>query len=216
MGYIDRFAMKSAARDFIRFSRRPVLGASALYVVIVLLLCGVDGAYYLLSGGHSSVSFLSVLTSLMASVLAAGYTLFCMSVIRREETSYFQLFDGFSLAGKIIVLELLTTVKIFLWSLLFWIPGIVAMYRYRFALYNLLENPSLTVSQAIAISCVQTNGMKGQLFVLDLSFLGWELLSVATAGIALVFVVPYRVLTDLGYYEAGKRLMSPSPGSFYV
>ena len=57
------------------------------------------------------------------------------------------------------------------------IPGIVASYRYRFAMYNLLENPDLEILEALNMSKQQTFGYKGQLFVLDLSYLGWGLLA---------------------------------------
>ena len=78
---------------------------------------------------------------------------------------------------------------IFLWSLLFIVPGIIAAYRYRFALYNLCENPEMGVMEALNMSKAQTLGFKGQLFVLDLSFIGWYLLSGLTAGILLIWLV---------------------------
>ena len=62
------------------------------------------------------------------------------------------LFDGFSIAGKVILLEIVAGIFIFLWSLLLIIPGIIATYRYRFALYNLLENPDLGILEAITLS----------------------------------------------------------------
>ena len=70
------------------------------------------------------------------------------------------LFDGFSIAGKVILLEIVASIFIFLWSLLFIIPGIIAIYRYRFALYNLLENPDLGLLEAINLSKEQTYGYK--------------------------------------------------------
>jgi uncharacterized membrane protein len=137
-----------------------------------------------------------------------------MGIVRGEETPFSVLFDGFGMAGRVIWLTVLMLLKIVLWSMLFWIPGIVAAYRYRFALYNLLENPELSASQAIALSGIQTNGMKGQLFWLDLSFIGWIFLTVITAGVARVYLTPYMQLADLGYYEAGKRVISPFPSRF--
>ena len=214
MGIIDRRTVKSAARDFIRGGRRSVLGLSVIYIGIILLLNGLDGAFYLATEGDGSTLFLSVLVGLIASVLSAGFTLFCMGIVRGEETPFSVLFDGFGMAGRVIWLTVLIYVKVFLWSLLFWIPGLIAVYRYRFALYNLLENPELSASQAIALSGIQTNGMKGQLFLLDLSFLGWAFLTVLTAGVAGFYLVPYMQLADLGYYEAGKRVISPFPNRF--
>lgn len=214
MGIIPRAGIKSAARDFIRGGRRSVLGLSAIYIAIVLLLNGIDGVFFYLTDGEGVSVFISVLVGLMSSVLSAGYALFCMGIVRGEETPFSVLFDGFGMAGRVIWLTVLMSVKVLLWAMLFWIPGIIAAYRYRFALYNLLENPELTASQAIALSCIQTNGMKGQLFRLDLSFIGWVFLTIFTAGVAGLYLVPYTQLADLGYYEAGKRVISPFPNRF--
>ena len=214
MGIINRPGVKSAARDFIRGGRRSVLGLSTVYIAILLLLNGIDALFYYITDGDSLSMFVTVLVGLMSTILSAGYTLFCMGIVRGEETPFSVLFDGFANTGRVIWLTVLMGLKIFLWSMLFWIPGIVAAYRYRFALYNLLENPELSASQAIALSGIQTNGMKAQLFWLDLSFIGWIFLTVVTAGVAWVYLTPYMQLADLGYYEAGKRVISPFPSRF--
>lgn len=214
MGIINRPAVKSAARDFIRGGRRSVLGLSAAYLLILLLLNSIDALFLYITEGDGSTLFITVLVGLMSAVLSAGFTLFCMGIVRGEETPFSVLFDGFGMAGRVIWLTVLMWGKILLWSMLFWIPGLIAAYRYRFALYNLLENPELTASQAIALSGIQTNGMKGQLFLLDLSFIGWVFLMMFTAGAAGLYLTPYMKLADLGYYEAGKRVISPFPNRF--
>lgn len=109
----------------------------------------------------------------MTAVLGAGYILYTMNVAQGLITPYTTLFDGFLFAGKIILLEIVQYIFVFLWSLLFIIPGIIAGYRYRFALYNLCENPEMGVMEALNMSKAQTRGHKWELFVLDLSFLGW-------------------------------------------
>jgi uncharacterized membrane protein len=121
--------------------------------------------------------FLVALTLMLSLVLDAGFVIYCMAVRRGERAEYLTLFDGFAFAGKIILLALLKAVFIALWALLFVIPGLIAFYRYRFALYNLLENPEISVTQALDMSKRQTNGFKGQIFMLDLSYVGWGLLA---------------------------------------
>jgi hypothetical protein len=59
-------------------------------------------------------------------------------------------------------LSILQSVFIFLWSLLFVIPGIIAAYRYRFAMYNLCENPDLIIVESLDMSKRQTEGYKGR------------------------------------------------------
>lgn len=151
------------------------------------------------------VTFLSILISLVSMVLSAGYVLYTMGVRKGRVMPYSSLFDGFTFVGKVILLQILVGIFVFLWSLLFFIPGIVAAYRYRFALYNLCENPQLSASEALNMSKAQTRGHKWELFVLDLSFLGWNLLCGLTMGILSIWIMPYIQQTDIGYFDACKK-----------
>ena len=164
------------------------------------------------------VGFVSVLVWLLGCVLAAGYVLYHQGVRRGEEMPISSLFDGFGFVGKIVLLNLVMTVFVALWSMLFIIPGIIAGYRYRFALYNLCENPELGVMDALNMSKAQTKGYKLDLFVLDLTFIGWSLLCGLTLGILSIWITPYIQQTDLGYFEAIKaekgigRIPGQDPG----
>lgn len=149
--------------------------------------------------------FFSILVSLVSIILDGGYYIYCMGIRRGAEMPYATLADGLGSAGKLIWCYILKEIKIFLWSLLFGIPGIIAIYRYRFAYYNILTDSSLSASGAIQLSCQQTRGMKGDLFVLDLSFIGWMLLSSITFGLLDIWLTPYMTLCDLAYFEEGQR-----------
>lgn len=88
------------------------------------------------------------------------------------------------------------------WSLLFVIPGIVKSYEYLMVPYLLAENPNLTKEQAFTLSKQMMMGHKWDAFVLDLSFLGWDILSGFTMGILSIFYVePYKCLTYAALYE---------------
>ena len=92
---------------------------------------------------------------------------------------------------------------IVLWSMLFVIPGIVKSYEYRMIPYLLADHPEMTKEEAFAESKRLMTGNKWKAFVLDLSFIGWELLSVLTCGILSIFYVdPYRCSTNAALYEA--------------
>lgn len=150
--------------------------------------------------------FISIVTGLVAVVLSAGYILYAMSVRKGLETPYATMFDGFLFAGKIILLSIVQYIFIFLWSLLFIIPGFIAGYRYRFALYNLCENPEMGVMEALNMSKAQTRGHKWELFVLDLSWIGWNILCTLTLGILSIWIAPYIQQTDIGYFQAIKEM----------
>lgn len=148
---------------------------------------------------------LSVAVSLFTTVLNGGYYLFCMDILHGREASLSTLMDGLGFAGRLIWCNILVSIKIALWSMLFVIPGLIAAYRYRFAVYNVLTDPNLSASQAIALSCEQTRGIKGELFMLDLSFIGWNLLSSLTMGLLNLWVAPYMALCDLSYFEDARQ-----------
>ena len=90
-----------------------------------------------------------------------------------------------------------------LWTLLFIIPGIVKSYEYQMIPYLLAENPQMSREQAFAESKRMMSGQKWRAFVLDLSFIGWNILSAITLGILGIFYVqPYMDATHAALYEA--------------
>ncbi len=89
---------------------------------------------------------------------------------------------------------------VWLWSLLFIIPGIVKSYEYFFVPYILAENPDIEYERAFEISKAVTNGNKMNMFILDLSFIGWYLLGMLLCGIGVLFVNPYAAATKTQLY----------------
>jgi len=113
---------------------------------------------------------------------------------------------------EIVKTVLLRDVFIALWSLLFIIPGIIKSYEYRMIPYLMADDPTLTRTQAFEMSKNMMHGNKWKAFVLDLSFLGWNILSLLTLGILGIFYVyPYEFMTDAALYEA-LRYGTPAPG----
>lgn len=92
--------------------------------------------------------------------------------------------------------------KIFLWSLLLIIPGIVKSYEYRMIPYLLADDPTMDSDRAFAESKALMQGNKLKAFVLDLSFIGWHILSLFTLGLLDIFYVsPYVNQTNAALYE---------------
>ena len=103
---------------------------------------------------------------------------------------------------KSILIYLLTSVYIFLWSLLFVIPGIIKGYSYAFADCVRMDNEELSTEQCINKSRELMKGKKMKLFLLDLSFIGWYILAIFfTFGIGLLWVSPYHESARLAFYE---------------
>ena len=197
---IDRKQLKQQMKDLLRSAQVGARGMTLLYLALVCALNLTDSLTGLVNDGLPAM-FVSILTSLLGMVLSAGFVLYCMAVRRGERAEYLTLFDGFSFVGRIILLNIVEYLFIFLWSLLFVIPGIIAAYRYRFALYNLYENPGIGVMEALEMSKQQTLGYKGQLFLLDLSYTGWYLLASLPSLIQVGYIYA-AVLQDPGYFLA--------------
>ncbi len=112
---------------------------------------------------------------------------------------------GFNPWGRNVLSMFLTGLFLVLWSMLFVIPGIIKSYSYRMVPYILADDPEISAMDAITRSRELMNGNKWKAFVLDLSFLGWWILSVITCGILAVFYVhPYYECTCAELYYAVK------------
>ena len=205
--YIDRKRVKAEARNFLRGAQVGAKKFYALYLALIVLLSLASS----LAIGDSDVAallanplglFVLILTNLLSLVLGIGCYLYCFGIRRGERVEYLTLFDGFSFVGKIILLYLVECFFIILWSMLLFVPGIIAFYRYRFAMLDLCENPSLGVMEAIHMSKHQTYGYKGQLFTLDLSFLGWILL----ADLPTIYLSAAPFLSSYGYQLPGTEV----------
>lgn len=130
-----------------------------------------------------------------------GYNAFNLRMYEtREKPSLNLLFSRFHIFGKALLLRILIIVKTLLWTLLFFIPGIIASFRYAMAPYVLAEHPELTASEAIAKSKELMAGNKWRLFCLHISFIGWILLSLVTLGIGYIFLAPYMKAAETAFY----------------
>ena len=204
---IDRKKLKEEVRELLSGAQVSPRAMTALYAGLLLILnlvCAFTGEGIL-------STFVSILTSLLSVLLGAGFAMYCMAIRRGERAEYLTLFDGFSFVGKLIALTIVTYAFIWLWSMLFVIPGIVAAYRYRFAAYNLYENPGISVMEALEMSKRQTMGYKGQIFALDLSYIGWTLLASLPAMVEMGMMY-YAMFSS--YYDYMTGAISVMPTDF--
>lgn len=101
---------------------------------------------------------------------------------------------------SIIFTMLLRDVYLILWTLLLIIPGIIKTYAYSMVPYILADNPSIGYNRAIELSNSMTDGEKWDIFVLELSFIGWFLLGTLALFIGQLFVYPYYYTTKAELY----------------
>lgn len=153
------------------------------------------------------ISAMSILAVIFAgNPLRAG----CMEYMHRNlfsKPSLINIFNGFRVNywSKVRTL-FLTDLYIFLWGLLFIVPGIVKSYAYRMVPYIIAENPDISTDDALKLSSAMMEGHKGAAFGYDLSFIGWALLTVISFGIVGIFYYyPYKNSADAVLYERIKH-----------
>lgn len=135
--------------------------------------------------------------------LAKAYLYIALS--HTTEPQPFKVFiKGFSFCLKGFLAYLWKCIWIYLWMLLFIIPGIIKAIAYSQMYFIIAEYPNISVRKAMQISKVMTKGFKGDLFIMELSFIGWALLSGLTANIGLLWLAPYKSMSYANAYHAMK------------
>ena len=100
---------------------------------------------------------------------------------------------------------------VFLWTLLFIIPGIIKAYAYAMTPYILVDNPELGPNEARLKSIEMMRGHKWKLFGLQLSFIGWFLLCLLSLGVGFIWLMPYVRTTYAAFYRNLKEEFDPQP-----
>lgn len=166
--------------------------------------------YLLIAGGVSSIPVAgSVLAIIVAYPLAYGFAILFLDLFREgKPIDIGKLFDGFKDFGRVWGTLILVAVYTILWTCLLIIPGIVKSYSYALTPFILKDEPELRYNAAIEKSMRMMNGYKMKLFLLDLSFIGWMILSILTLGIGLLFLQPYMNTARAAFYEDLKAELS--------
>lgn len=146
------------------------------------------------------------ISAFLGNVVMCGKCRFFMRA-RLGKVDFSNLFWSFSGGRymKTVVPLFKVTLYTFLWSLLFVIPGIIKSYEYIMVPYIIAENPNIPTERAFEISKQTMNGEKFNRWVLELSFIGWYLLSVFTFGIGILFLNPYLEATRAEFYEYARE-----------
>lgn len=172
--------------------------------LMALLVCLIQSA---IIGVASNI--LPIASLILAGPLGVGVAFIFLGLARgRNEVKIEEIFTvGFSEQfGRNLVLGLLMGIFVALWSLLLVVPGIIKGYSYRMAYYIANDHPEYTWRQCLDESIKMTNGHKMELFVLDLSFIGWYIVGWLCLGIGTLWVMPYHMASVANYYEALKGL----------
>ncbi len=111
------------------------------------------------------------------------------------------LFTHYAIFGKAFLTNLLISIFTFFWTLLFFIPGIIASFSYSMTFYILADCPDTDALSAIRKSKEMMRGHKWELFCLYLSFIGWDILAAFSLGIGYLFLAPYKEQAVYAFYR---------------
>lgn len=140
----------------------------------------------------------------LSSALGIGVVSIYLKLSHGESFEVGDVFEGCHIMGKAIWLQILKNIFVMLWSLLLVVPGIIKAYSYSMATYILAENPNMSANDAIKESMRIMDGHKMDLFILQLSFIGWEILTSLTFGILGIYTIPYVSATMANFYNSIK------------
>ncbi|HPY97138.1 MAG TPA: DUF975 family protein [Candidatus Cloacimonadota bacterium] len=135
--------------------------------------------------------FLLALYFFIPAPLIMGLVKSSIKIVRNEYISFFTIFEGFKGFHRAILAGIITNLYVVLWSLLFIFPGMVARYSYSMTFYLLADNPNMAIFEAIRTSKNIMKEHRMDLVFLETSFTWWMLFGILTAGIGLLWVIPY-------------------------
>ena len=155
--------------------------------------------------------------SLLGSVVAVCIAIFFLNILtvgikkmflraritRKAEIG--DMFSMFSSYGPVMKTMFFYNLYVWLWMLLFIIPGIIKSYSYYMVPYIVAENPNISTDRAFEISKKTMDGEKGKAFYMHLSFIGWYLLGLLACCIGIIFVNPYANATYAEFYAYVKQ-----------
>ena len=158
----------------------------------------IGGAIYIVLAAIVMAAVLYIL----GSIVGIGYAKFNLDLVDQQKEpeigTLFTYSPQWKTAAKAGLMQLL---YVFVWSLLFIIPGIIASYSYAMTRYILAERPELTAQEALEHSRTMMTGNRWRLFCLHLSFIGWDLLAALTLGIGNLWLNPYKQAATAAFYR---------------
>ena len=155
--------------------------------------------YFVIMG--SIAGFLSFVRFIIGGTIQLGYSKYLLNQYNHAHLDIHDLFSQFDRFKDGFLQSFLRGLYVSLWSLLLIIPGIVKAYAYAMTPFIIAENPNMSANEAISASKELMDGHKWELFVLSLTFLGWNLLAALTLNIGHIFINPYVDAAYAAFYK---------------
>lgn len=126
----------------------------------------------------------------ISDIFTFGVASFMLNFTRKKDINPGYIFSGFEYYFKCFLLALVQGLLIVFWYLLLVIPGIVKTFAYSQSFYILAENPEKGVLQCITESRIRMDGNKWEYFLLNVTFIGWNILASIPLLIGIFYFKP--------------------------
>ena len=200
---MDRVEIKEEAKRIVKTNKwniwKPFLVLAGISFIISIIIAVIGNVAGLDAETTSSIA--ESVASLVLLPVTVGILGYVLKLVRGQEFSLDDMKKYYPLFVKILVLDILVSVFVFLWSLLLIIPGIIAALSYSMVYYILIDNEELSASEIIARSKDMMKGYKLDWFIFNLSFIGWFILTPFTLGLLLIWLYPYVIVAEALYYD---------------
>lgn len=201
---MDRAVLKSNAKAQLKGKWGLAIGTLLVGTIII-------------SGFSSAVGFIEpksnipmilgwLIKILLGGVITLGISKFVLNISNnKEEASFNDLFSGFNIYLKTLGLWIVMGLCIGIATIFLIVPGIIVALMFSQAFFILCQDNEKSITECLKESSEIMKGYKGELFVLELSFIGWWIVAVITCGIGALFVYPYQQVTNANFYLALKN-----------
>lgn len=148
------------------------------------------------------IALFAIIMTILQWIVQPGYAKFNLDVADGvPELRAKTLFRYFNDWRRMACAGFLRDIYTMLWTLLLFIPGIIAQYNYAMTSYILAEHPELSANEAISLSKRMMRGNRWRLFCLEFSFIGWAVLTIFTLGIGSLWLIPYVQAAFAHFYR---------------
>ncbi len=222
---MDRVGLKNKAKELIRGNKWYIWKPYLIMMLVVFAAAFVGGFIDGLLGliQKETVTVLGVETTnysvgpftgiistaagLIETVFTVWYCKYLMDFTHgiKREFNFKEFFEYFK--NHLVICfatGILAGLNIIIGFILLIVPGIMATFGLMLYAYTIAEEPELRVTDALRKTWALTNGHKMELFILVLSFIGWEIVAGFTLGILYIWLIPYMMVTVTLAYESLK------------
>lgn len=221
---VTRKELKDNAKQYLRGNWGWAIIVFLITAIIVGIFTGaghwLDETYINYDGTNIFYQFASPIGSILlwiGSFIGLGRNIAFLELRddQKEEKPYMAAFSVFTenRFGPELINFVLVSIFTFLWTWLLIIPGIIKAYSYSMTPYivkNMVaSDKQVGATDGINASKELMKSHKMDLFIFDLSFLGWNILAAITCGIGYLWVTPYYQTAKANFYRhiAGDKFL---------